>query len=62
MNPNSLHSDLPVLSGGNKRQKARKAQMFKGVIMLSGFIFFFAYTRMGIMNRILVSLSKINIF
>jgi hypothetical protein len=53
----TLYSDLPILQGGQRRQKARKTQMARGAIMLSGMLFFFSYTRMGILNRILVSLS-----
>lgn len=55
-----VNNDLPILSGGQRRTKARKTQMFRGVIMLSGMLFFFFYTRMGIFNRILVSLVACN--
>jgi hypothetical protein len=55
-----INNDLPILSGGQRRTKARKVQMFRGVIMLSGILFFFLYTRMGIFNRILVSLVACN--
>jgi hypothetical protein len=55
-----VNNDLPLLSGGQRRTKARKTQMFRGAVMLSGMLFFFFYTRMGVFNRILVALVACN--
>jgi hypothetical protein len=49
---------MPILQGGQRRSKARKTQMIRGAIMLTGFGFFFFYTRIGMLNRILIALGN----
>ncbi len=55
-----MNNDMPILSGGQRRSKARKTNMMRGVIMLSGVVFFLFYTRMGIFNRMLFGLVVCN--
>ena len=55
-----MNNDMPILSGGERRAKARKTNMLRGVIMLSGVVFFLFYTRMGIFNRMLFGLVVCN--
>lgn len=57
-----VNSELPIITGMNKKKQYKNAERFKGAMMLTGFIFVFFYSRMGILNRILTALSKIIIF
>ncbi|CDW82230.1 UNKNOWN [Stylonychia lemnae] len=47
-----MNHELPILSGGQRKKKARNTQMIRGGIMLSGFAFFFLYTRMVASNSL----------
>jgi hypothetical protein len=42
----------------SKKKQYKNAERFKGAMMLTGFIFVFFYSRMGILNRIITALSK----
>ncbi len=55
-----MNNDMPILSGGQRRAKARKTNLIRGVIMLSGVLFFLFYTRMGIFNRMFFGLVVCN--
>jgi len=51
-----VNNDMPVMRGGSKRSQARKTQMVRMFIVVASVGVFFFNTRMGLINRILISL------
>jgi hypothetical protein len=49
---------LPLLTGSKGKQKQSKAEAIKHGLMISCGVFFFAFTKLGLFNKIFFSLSK----
>ena len=49
---------LPLLSGTQGKRKYGKAEAIKHGIMITSIVFFFAFTKLGMFNKIFFCLSK----
>ena len=55
-----MESQMPILKGGERKKKAKNAEYAKNIILLSFFVFFLMYNRMGFINRLFFCLVSSN--
>ena len=48
-----IENEMPILKGGERRKKARRAEQGKNAILLGAMAFFFLYNKIGVINRAL---------
>ena len=51
-----IENELPIMKGGERKKKARRAEQTKNAILLSMMAFFFMYNRIGFVNRMMFCL------
>ena len=51
-----IDNELPILKGGERKKKAKRAEQTKNAILMSFLIFFLMYNRIGLVNRLMFCL------
>ena len=51
-----MENEMPIMKGGERKKKAKRAEQAKNAILLSFMAFFFMYNRIGIVNRMMFCL------
>ena len=51
-----MENEMPIMKGGERKKKAKRAEQAKNAILLSFMAFFFMYNRIGFVNRMMFCL------
>ena len=51
-----MENDMPIMKGGERKKKAKRAEQVKNAIFVGGMVFFFMYNRIGLINRLMFCL------
>ena len=49
-----IENELPILKGGERKKKAKRAEQTKNAILISACVFFFWNKRIGFINRLFI--------
>ena len=55
---NLTNAGLPMMKGGKAKKSYNRAELTKHGLMLTTFVFFFGFTRLGFLNKVFFSASK----
>ena len=56
-----MNHDIPLLKNKKHKRKIQMLGLWRNGIMMFGVVFFFAYSRIGILNRLILSLVATNL-
>lgn len=56
-----VNNDVPLLKDKGRKKKVRMLAMARNGIMVSGVVFFLMYSRVGMLNRLLIALISTNL-
>ena len=51
-----MENEMPIMKGGERKKKAKRAEQIKNSIFVGGMVFFFMYNRIGLINRLMFCL------